>query len=98
MKAKFAGQHELNPMLVGKTLAAVSGIFYLACAGVFAVAPDFAMSLFVNVFHGIDISKIASGPVSLGNTIVGFVEILIYAYLAGWLFAKVYNYKLGKMK
>lgn len=96
MKAKITGQHELNPMLVGKTTAATTGILYAACVALVYAAPDFTMGMFANLFHGIDITKIASTPVPLGTTAVGFIEILIYSYIAGWLFARIYNYFLKK--
>src|SRR3989338_4369354 len=96
MKAKIAGQHELNPVLVGKALAATTAIFYLACIALIAIYPQATMDLFAKMFHGIDISKIATAPASIDSILIGLVEIIIYAYLAGWLFARIYNYLLKK--
>jgi len=96
MKAKITGQHELNPVLVGKALAATTAIFYLACIALIAIYPQATMDLFAKMFHGIDISKIATAPASIDSILIGLVEIIIYAYLAGWLFARIYNYFLKK--
>ena len=82
---------KLNTKRVALSLAIVSAILYIACALLIAIAPDFTMSLFSNVFHGIDITQIADTSISLGSTLIGLVEIIVYALIAGWLFAWVYN-------
>jgi len=89
-------QYELEPKLVAYTLATVSGILYAACAALIAIAPDATIDLFANLFHGIDITKIATTP-TLGGTIIGFVEIIALALITGWLFAITYNYMLRKI-
>ena len=82
---------KLNAKRVAMTLAIVSAILYIACALLIAIAPDFTMNLFSNLFHGIDINKIASTSISLAGTLLGLVEIIVYALIAGWLFALIYN-------
>lgn len=83
---------KINPKLVSLSLAGVSGIFYLACVALFAIMPQAALGFFKNIFHGIDITKIAATEMSLTGTIAGFSEIIIAALIAGWLFTEVYNY------
>lgn len=82
---------KLNAKRVALTLAIVSAILYIACALLIAIAPDFTMNLFSNLFHGIDISKITSTSVSFGGVLLGLIEIIAYALIAGWLFALIYN-------
>ena len=82
---------KLNAKRVALSLATVSAILYVACALLIFIAPDFTMGLFSKIFHGIDITQIADTSISLGSTLLGLVEIIIYALIAGWLFAWVYN-------
>jgi hypothetical protein len=82
---------KLNAKRVGYSLAAVAGIIYLVCAILVAVAPVWTVSFFGALFHGIDITQIAVAPVSLANTILGLIEIIVLGFVAGWLFVKVYN-------
>lgn len=82
---------KLNAKKVAISLAIVSAILYIACALLVAIAPEFTVKMFSSMFHGIDISKIASTSISLGGTLLGLVVIVAYALIAGWLFALVYN-------
>jgi len=82
---------KLNTKKVALSLAIVSAILYLACALLIAIIPGFTISLFSNLFHGVDISRIASTNLSLGSTLIGLVEVIIYSLVVGWLFVRIYN-------
>lgn len=84
-------KEKLSPNGVAYALAAVSGILYILCAIFVAIAPDATLGLFASLFHGINIELIAQKSVSLGSTIVGFIEIVIGSLISGWLFARLYN-------
>ena len=64
---------------------------YIICAMLIAIIPNAALALFNNLFHGIDITKIADTTFSLGTTIIGFIEVVIFGLIVGWLFAVMYN-------
>mgnify|MGYP001616860821 CR=1 FL=1 len=81
---------KLNAKRVALSLAIVSGVISIICALLILIAPEFTVSLFGAIFHGIDISQITK-PITLGGAILGTVEIVILALIAGWLFASVYN-------
>ncbi len=81
---------KLNPKRVSLSLAAVSGILSAACALLIAVAPQFTVSLFGAIFHGIDLTKIQK-TMTLSSAILGTIEVIVLALIAGWLFAKIYN-------
>ena len=70
----------MNAKAVSYSLALVSGIVYLLCVFFFAIAPQTTLNLFKYMFHGIDITKIASGPASLGNVVIGFAEIIVFCH------------------
>ncbi|HIH39642.1 TPA: hypothetical protein HA219_02905 [Candidatus Woesearchaeota archaeon] len=82
---------ELKPKRVGVSLGAVSAVFYLACALFIAAAPNFTLSVFNSLFHGIDFTSIAKTSFTLGETIVGLAVIFVTAYIAGALYAWIYN-------
>ena len=84
--------NKLNVKAVAYSLAAVSGIFYIICAALIAIAPEATIKLFGSLFHGINIELIAQKTISLGSAIAGFIEIVFGSLLTGWLFAAIYNY------
>ncbi len=88
--------HELNPKVVSFSLAIISGITYVLCAVFFVLAPQATLGFFKEMFHGIDITKIAVPSVPLGSAVFGFVEIVVFSLIAGWLFAAIYNYLLKR--
>lgn len=90
--------NKLNPKIVGLSLAGVAGIFYVICAALVALAPAVAMGVFKHLFHGIDITQIARTAVPFESTIIGLVEIVVLSFVAGWLFATIYNYLLATSK
>ena len=81
----------LEPRKTGISLAIVFGLAYIACAVLFAIIPAAALNFFANLFHGIDITQITKSSVPLSNTLLGLVESIVLAYLAGWVFAVAYN-------
>ena len=81
---------KLNTKRVAFSLAGVAGIIYLICAILVTIAPIWTINVFGALFHGIDISQIATTP-TLANTAIGFVEIIALALIIGWLFAIIYN-------
>jgi small-conductance mechanosensitive channel len=82
---------KLNSKRVALSLAIVVSIFYIACALLVVIAPDFTTKLFSNLFHGIDITQIATANISFWGVLIGLIEIIIYTLIAVWLFAWIYN-------
>ncbi|MBS3092663.1 hypothetical protein J4466_04555 [Candidatus Pacearchaeota archaeon] len=81
---------KLNPKKVALSLASVSGIISIVCALLIFIAPETITKLFGAIFHGIDVSKIATTP-TLTGAILGIIEVIVIALIAGWLFAVIYN-------
>lgn len=88
---------KLNPKVVSFSLASASGILSLLCALLLAIAPDASLKFFGSIFHGMDITKIASS-VTLSGVITGLIAAVVVALVSGWIFAAVYNYFLDKVK
>ena len=74
-----------------------SAILSLSCALLLALAPEASLKFFGSIFHGIDMTKIAAS-VTISGVLTGLVAIAIVAFVAGWLFAVIYNYLQEKTK
>lgn len=84
---------KLNPKVTALALGSVSGIIYIACVLLFAVAPRAGIALANTMVHGLDLASITRATMApFGTILVGLVEIAILGYLVGWLFAVMYNY------
>lgn len=83
---------QLNVKSFALATASTMGIMYLVCVLVVAAAPDFAFQLLGWVAHIVNVEKFA-GDVSLttGGVFVGLVEIVVYAFVASWILAALYN-------
>lgn len=85
-------QGKLHPHPVGGALAVVAGIIYVVCAAAVKLWPTGTVQFFGDWFHGIDITKIAGvKALTFGAFVRGLLEVLIFAYLVGALYAWVYN-------
>lgn len=82
---------KLRPKAVALSLAVVTAISYVSCAVFVTVTRDAAMKFFGFMFHGIDLTKVPAVEMSFSNAAVGFVETVVFALIAGWLFAVIYN-------
>lgn len=71
---------------------ATAGILYVACAVIVWLWPDFSLQLLGWVAHLVSVDKFAGGvAITLGGVLLGLIEIVVYAYIALWLFAWFYN-------
>jgi len=81
---------KLNAKRISLSLAAVAGIISLICGLLIILAPQVTVKLFGAIFHGIDLSQIEK-TATIGGIILGTVEVIVIALIAGWLFAVIYN-------
>ena len=70
---------KLNPKNMSLSLAATSGILSAACALLIAVAPQFTVNLFGNIFHGIDLTKIQKTITFSGNPDLSNIRVSFFA-------------------
>ena len=82
---------KLNAKVVSLSLATVSAILSLLCAFLIALAPEATVKFFGSIFHGMDVTRIAT-PITLSGVITGLIAVVIVALIIGWLFAVIYNY------
>jgi len=86
---------ELNKNKFAGALAGTFGIIYAVCAIFVALWPDFALQLFGWLVHLVNVDKFAGDvAMTFGGFIAGLVQVVVYAYLGGWLFAWLHNRSL----
>lgn len=73
------------------------GIVYAVCAIFVAIAPQAAMTLLGWLMHLVNVDKFAGDvAITAAGFVGGLVQILIYTYIAGWLFAWIHNKTMTK--
>ena len=71
--------------------AVIIAIIYVICAGWVLVARDSFMTFSGNWIHGIDMKVLPYNAPTAGNLIIGFVTAVTASWVAGYLFAWLYN-------
>ncbi len=81
---------KLMPWKIGLTLGLVFAMTSLICAILFVIMPESILNLGNNIFHGLDLTKIAKDT-SWNSVAIGLVEIFMIGFVGGWLFGVIYN-------
>lgn len=81
---------KLNEQALANASAVLAAGFYLVCALLVAILPDFFKIVAQSWFHGIDLASIWTGA-PRGNFILGFISAVVAAWISGWAFAWIYN-------
>lgn len=82
--------NKLSVKTTALALAVTSGIVSIACFLILWIWPS-SLSLFGKIFHGLDLTKIATTNLSVTDAVVGLIVVVIIGLFVGALFAKVYN-------
>lgn len=82
--------HTLSTHHVGKTFAATVGTLYVLCALAYGIVPSFTKASFVYMMHGLNVEGLFT-PIQFIPTLIGLVVTVIYSYIAGVLFAWLWN-------
>lgn len=84
--------------MINKNKAALSagltgGIMYVFCAIFVWILPDLSLKLVGWLAHMINLQEKLSGNMTLtiGGIVAGSIEVFIYLYVVGWIFAAIYN-------
>lgn len=81
---------ELNIQKFALAGAKTAGILYIACAAFVAIAPDLAMTLLGFLAHVTNTEALARS-VTMSGVVYGFIQVVVYVYIATFLFAWFYN-------
>ena len=82
-------KHPVHP--TGFAVAITSGIAYVICAAAVALWGTAVVEFFNSWVHGIDLTRIAISSFSWTGFFKGLVGVVVFTYLAGALYAWVYN-------
>ncbi len=83
-------KHE--PNATANAAVVTVAIIYVICRVAVTLFPDLTMTVAQSWFHGLEISQVSQGNLSLGSFILGLATITVGAWLTGYLFANLYNY------
>lgn len=89
--------NKLKPINVGVSLSATVVVLYLLCALTVWIAPAGLAAVLNLVIHGVNLSPIfqQATEMSLPTLLGGTLALAIYFFVAGWLFAWIYNRFIG---
>ena len=81
-----------NQNRLGLAVSGTFGVLYIVCALFVWVAPEAALSLLSWLTHIVNVDKFA-GDVALtpAGFFAGLAQVVLYSYVAGWLFGWFYN-------
>ncbi len=83
---------ELDKNKFALAASAALGIVYVVCAVFVTLWPDFSLKLFGWLVHLVNVDKFAGGvAVTASGLIIGLVQVLVYSYIIGYLFAWLHN-------
>ncbi len=77
------------------SLTLATTVFYIACALLAVLIPDFLLAIFQSWFHGINVVSLATTQRSLSNFILGLISLTAISWVFGYIWAWTYN-KLSK--
>jgi len=88
---------QLKPINVGVSLSATAVVLYLLCALAVWVAPGGVAAVLNLVAHGVNLAPLfqQAAEMSLPTLLGGTLALAIYFFVAGWLFAWIYNRFIG---
>lgn len=81
----------LKPQAFANAFAVFIAVVYVICAFWVVVSRDSLMALFGSWAHGVDWTSLPYAPPTAGSLIVGIVTAVVAAWVAGYLFAWLYN-------
>ena len=83
---------KLSPFSVGSATAVTLTIVNALCAVAVALWPDAVLEFFNSFAHGLDLKPLKSTePLGLGRFLFGLVGLAVVGFVAGAIFAWVYN-------
>ena len=85
-----------NPKATAHALASVGGLLYIVCALWVVLSPTSFLSLMTLWAHSIDVEALPLKTSDFGGLVLGFITFVVVAWLAGYVFARLYNSFAGR--
>lgn len=83
-------------MAAANAASTTTAVVYIVCRVLVGLFPDWSFIVAQSWFHGIELTKLSTWNLTMGNFILGLVTATIGAWLVSYLFVKIYNYFLKK--
>ena len=82
----------INPNAAALSGGISADVISLLCLIFVAIAPAETVASVANsLFHGLDVSSIATKSISVGKSIMGLIILFIVGAIIGYVFAVAYN-------
>lgn len=83
---------KIGTLAAGTALAITFAFLSIVCALAFLLWPDGTLDFFGAFMHGLDLTTVKSvAPITLGRALYGAVGLGVVGFVAGVVFATVYN-------
>lgn len=85
----------LNNKKFALLLSEVSAFVYAVCSAFVALFPELSTKLMMSLFHisgGFNLGT----RITLGGFVLGFLQVIAYVYIAGWIFSWIFNRAVNK--
>ncbi|AKM83534.1 hypothetical protein A2422_01530 [Candidatus Woesebacteria bacterium RIFOXYC1_FULL_31_51] len=80
-----------NPISTANAFAITTGIFYVACRVLVGLFPNLMFTVAQSWFHGVALTKFDTGSLTMSTFLIGLVSSLVFTWVTGYIFAKIYN-------
>ncbi len=80
-----------NVSATANAAAITMGIFYVICRVLVGLFPGLMFAAAQALLHGMALTQVGTWNLSLGNFLLGLVTSIASAWVAGFVFAIVYN-------
>lgn len=81
-----------QPFATANATAVTMAAIFTVCRVAVALFPDLTVSIAQTWFHGLEISKASAWSLSIESFVLGLITATAGTWLAGYLFATLYNY------
>lgn len=81
-----------QPTTTANALAVLGAIWYMLCVLWVLISRSSYMGIMATWFHGVDFNALPSTTLTFGSVIFGFISFVVFAWVSGYFFAKLYNY------
>lgn len=82
---------KLSLYALPNALAVTTGIIYVACRVLVGLFPEVSFAVAQSWFHGIGLSKLDTGNLTLTSFVFGLVSSMVLAWVVGFVFVKIYK-------
>ena len=84
--------HRIGVLSAGVALSVTFAVLSAICAVATVLWPDATINFFGSFMHAVDLKAVKSAePLSLGRTHYGVIGLGVVSFVAGIMFATVYN-------